>query len=158
MLNENLTFLVSVNPMWCELGFQELQYEGKVFTKKEELHLTVIGFKTAKIIREKAKVDPSIVQRIDQLASEFDWNPGLDLRESYIISRGEESSIISLATCCHQNLENLYEELNEILETSIPTPFPHVTIMLSNSKMGIGINSEEEFRSFNPIPVGGLLL
>ena len=140
-LNENFTCLIPV-PLKGLGG----QVDGKIFLAKEEVHMTIIGFKTAKIIKNAVKENPAILTEIEAI---FSGSLEYMIEDHcFYIQREQEAAIIQ--TIQVQAITAMYEKLNALLHTNIPIPFTHATIATCNSKMGIGINSQEEFPNFKP--------
>ena len=143
--------------------------------RKEELHVTIVGFTQAEFIKkafEKFSVEEGeeIVRRMEELVNKTDWSFVLDasrfhaakvyalrdtegkptgreeLRESYI-------QMVRLPV-----LEAFYRELNRVCSTRLEPPPPHVTLyakstILENMSKGIGINTWKDFERLNPQPI-----
>lgn len=133
--------------------------DGIGMIQKNEFHMTIIGFKTAKDIQTK-EITPHLQKSIEELLQKTDWkiqpeNSFFRIQKTY--PNGEErESIIQLFKVI--GLDDFYKRLNSLLGTKYPVPFPHVTLFAKstdqeNMTMGIGIYSEEEFINLNPIPV-----
>ena len=164
---ETMTLLLDFTP--AEESFVPVadKAETEGLSKKEEFHITVIGYKTGKDILKKLSGLPpesraAITSKIESLVDEFPWIPTA-LDDYYLIAKaytfknsGKEERRSIIQTVELPSLLPFYAELITLLETRLDVPFPHVTLFTTstnpeNRLQGIGINSEEEFLALDPI-------
>lgn len=121
--------------------------ENTGFTPKDELHLTVIGFKQGKQLKKLIKKYPEIADKIAGLASEIEW----DIQptgERYRLTRryeGEDvprESIIEMVDC--PGGEKFINQLNILTGLELEELPPHVTLATQGNPQGIGINTIQD--------------
>lgn len=156
---ETYTLLLEVNgdlPVF-DTGDLELEAKRRGFEKKKELHITVLGFRNGKKVKEALEKIPDkegVIEEIVSMAEEMDWafEP---LPEKYFISNNSRESIIQMVKL--ENMGHFFDRLNEMLGTNIETPPAHITLYTKGtdekSYMGIGIDSWTEFKNLNPRPI-----
>lgn len=169
------TLILSINKDSLDLSSIREKAEEDGYDEKDELHITIIGFKNGtevkKILKNLSPGDKQLkLTEIQTLIENTDWsfirkdkayhiskeyktpdpnNTGADLlevRESYI-------QIVDLPS-----IENFYKDLNGILGSSIKAPLAHITLFTKGTdrekaRKGIGINSEVELAQLTPEPV-----
>lgn len=139
---------------------------------RRELHITVIGYKNAGSIRNLLSSFSETKRRnilfsIKTLIAKTDWSFVL-APEKYHVSKtySNPNPVASNGFQAERReayiqlirlpaLRKFYEQLNAILGANLELPFPHVTLYTGGddrqkAKMGIGINSEEEFHKLEP--------
>ncbi|OGM96344.1 MAG: hypothetical protein A3B86_04360 [Candidatus Yanofskybacteria bacterium RIFCSPHIGHO2_02_FULL_38_22b] len=139
-------------------GDLALKIERKGFEKRKELHITVLGFKSGKRIREALEKIPdkeTIIEALIGMAENTEWTFDVN-PERFHISKNERESIIQMVKL--DGIDNFFDRLNGLLNTDIETPPPHITLYTKgvderSGMSGIGINSQEEFEKLNPRPV-----
>lgn len=159
----------------CLLGIEETSLHltglhqkalAQGFEKKKEFHITIIGFQTgAKILEVLARLPDknSALATIETLVKETNWSFSLKnglhhVAKDYTFSNGShEHREAILQTADLPTLKSFYEKLNQILGTRFEVPPVHITLYTKGSdkeksRMGVGINSEAEFRALNPKP------
>ena len=143
--------------------------------RKEELHITVVGFAQAGLIKkvlEKVSADEreEIVRCMEELVSKTDWRFRLDARRFHVAKvyalRGADGqptgreelreSYIQMVQL--PALEEFYRELNRLCGTRLEPPPPHVTLyakssISENALKGIGVNTWKDFERLNPQPI-----
>lgn len=139
------------------------------FDKKDEFHITVIGFKGGMAVKEaldKLSQDEKHValQQIRSLMARTNWGftflpQKYHITKEYISRTGtamstehRESYIQMVAM---PDVATFYDALNRILSTGLKPPPPHLTLYThgdnrERARAGIGINSQEEFLKLNP--------
>ena len=130
--------------------------------QKNEFHFTIIGRQTGEEIglrldKFSTEEKTSIVRNISTLLKEYSWSYIL-VDEYYLISKtyeeGEERhSIIQIIEV--SELESVYQTINQILGTSFPVSFPHITLYTASTKTdnrlrGIGLYFKEQFSALCP--------
>jgi hypothetical protein len=145
------------------------QSEG--FVPKNEFHVTIIGFRSGRKILEalkhfSASERDQKMQQIQQLADETDWalasKPKLyRVSKEYQAKNPETGSPETekretiVQTLDLENLNNFSHRLSGIVGEDIVPQFTHLTLFTKGthperSKMGIGIDIEEDFKKLNP--------
>lgn len=139
----------------------------KGLVKKDEFHMTLVGFRTAKHIR-------AILKELDEdqrtealgaykkLVENFTASPTMDTEKLFFITKTypqadaddggvpehQRQALVALAQM--PEIEELYQQLNQIFDTNFDIPFPHVSLYTGSdhepmAKMGIGVYSQKEF-------------
>lgn len=145
------------------------------FEPKTEFHITVLGFKNGSEVKKALKALPeperqNAIEQIKSIVDSTDWNFTFEdqrfhLSKEYITqnpkNKGEElkekrESYIQMINL--PGMEIFYDKLNAILGTNLEAPPAHITLYTSGddkekSKMGIGINTDEEFLKLDPRPI-----
>ena len=163
---EKYTLMLNIDKQSIDLSDLQVIAKQNNFDEREEFHITIIGFRNGKeignVLDKLSSEDKQYeLLRIKSLIDETDWSfelkseryhiskeyPRLkELRESYI-------QIVNLPI-----INEFYDKLNNILGTNLESPPPHITLYTSGSdreksKIGIGINSENELSKMNPKPI-----
>ena len=135
----------------------DLEATKNEFQKKDEIHITVLGFKNGQKVKEaieKISDKETVTETLISMAEDTEWTFNLKSEKFYISKPGRES-IIQLVEL--DGINNFFDRLNELLNLNLETPPPHITLYTKGddekSYMGIGINSREEFEKLNPRPV-----
>lgn len=142
------------------------------FIEKKELHITLIGFnsgeKLQKIINSfEETVKNQVLEIIEQTIINTEWKPIYTnkffavQKEYRFIDNKTKKEVISVRDSIIEEIilpeiEVLYDSLNEILNADLQTQFPHITLFTKGdekSKMGISINSKDEFERLNTTPI-----
>ena len=154
---------------------------GKSFDQKKEFHVTLIGNKRAKILRDHLAVHPEDEQKIRDILEQIVWSYALsdsamhiqqDKMVSRQLSRAEKKALIAQGKEAPDTIEEtvhresviqradipglavLYQRMRDELGIDLGDPPPaHVTLYTHNDKSGIGIDSEQDLESMNPQPV-----
>ncbi|MFA6437555.1 MAG: hypothetical protein WC242_00135 [Candidatus Paceibacterota bacterium] len=170
--NNRNTLLIGINRDMIDFGIlSELANENGLEVK-DKFHITVLGFKNGSEIKKVLKALPeeekqSILLQIKSLASSTDWSFVLepkryhiskeyttpDPRDKSVELKERRESYIQMVHL--PGMRIFYEKLNTILGTNLEAPPAHITLYTGGndrekSKMGIGINSQEEFLKLNP--------
>jgi hypothetical protein len=130
-------------------------------TIKSEFHITIIGFKHGKKINELALAgSKDIFTEIRKLIFETSWEYQI-LEERYRISKeytamDKRESVIQMVSL--PQLDNFYQRLNETIGYTLDVPPTHITLCThgtdnEKAKMGIGINSINDFLQMNPVKI-----
>ncbi|MBI3957038.1 MAG: hypothetical protein HY340_03550 [Candidatus Kerfeldbacteria bacterium] len=146
---------------------QERGYE-----PKSEFHVTLIGFRNGKKIREALKrLAPDrqrqTIGRINDLIAETDWTITnaeqqlMHITKDYVVvdqdrqerSRETRESVIQLLQL--RGTEIFYQKINEMLGTSLEAPPTHLTLFTKGtdperSRSGIGIETPSELEQLRP--------
>lgn len=168
---ETYTLLLSVEDKLPEPVSGNLEFEAKKnrFIKKDEIHITVLGFRHGKKIQEALENIPDkdlVIEQLISMAEDTEWTFEF-LPEIFHISKeyrlknhdtGREEqetreSIIQMVKL--ENIDHFFDRLNELLNTNLEIPPSHLTLYTKGadeekSHIGIGIYSEEEFKKLNP--------
>ena len=166
------TLLLNIDKSTIELsGIQEMA-EKNGFDQKGEFHITVLGFKNGGEVKKALKALPeaerqNALSQIKSLVDSTDWSFALEPKRYHISkeyvtpdpkNKGAElkerrESYIQMVYL--PGMKIFYEKLNSILGTNLEAPPAHTTLYTGGddkekSKMGIGINSQDEFLKMNP--------
>ncbi len=144
-----------------KITFQPIEEYARVnnFIEKEELHITLIGFKTGKALLDiRNLLAPEMQGKFDtflkDLLEKIDWNFKEKGEYHHMVKKFPNGD-----TCIEfvlmPEIEFLYRSINEITGQTFETPPPHITLFTKGtdpikSKMGIGIYSQADFESYNP--------
>lgn len=139
---------------------------------KGDFHITVLGFKNGGEIKKVLKGLPeekreSVILQIKSLVETIDWGFSFESQKYHISKeyvsqdpknkgtelREQRESYIQMVNL--PGMKIFYEKLNAILGTSLEAPPAHITLYTGGSdkeksKMGIGINTQDEFSKMNP--------
>lgn len=146
--------------------------EKEGFQKKDTFHITIVGFRHGSKVNEalgklSSKERENGIAQIQTLLYRTDWSFALEanrfriskeyLRRDPESGNGEgketRSTYVQMASL--PALATFYEEFNAILGTTLEPPPAHITLYTKGddprgSKMGIGIDSYEDFLKMNP--------
>lgn len=130
------------------------------FTKKEDERAkaaeTAAKLKAEKIKAREKELLAEVIDKINVMLNRIDWSFQFT-DEAYHIERDRngksQKTVIQKVNV--PGIATLYQAIKTELGIDLwPLPFPHITLYLEEGdKMGIGISSEEDFRSFKPQPV-----
>lgn len=141
------------------------------FEQKDELHITIIGFgaggEIGKTFERLGGERNGVMQRLRSLIDGTDWKFYLepqrfhvqkdyvmrDRRNGLIISTEHRESYIQMVSV--PAIQIFFQELNSMFGTNFLPPPTHITLYTrgnnsERARMGIGINSQEEFLSLHP--------
>ena len=166
------TLLLGVGKDTIDLsGIQELA-DKNGFAQRGEFHITVLGFKNGAEVKKALKALPeaereSALAQIKTLVEETDFSFTLEPQRYHIAkeyvspdpkNKGAElkerrESYIQMVSL--PGMKIFYDKLNAILDTNLEAPPAHTTLYTGGddkekSKMGIGINTQDEFLKMNP--------
>ena len=160
----NYTLLLSVDHEDVANCVVDLHEESlaKDLHRKEEFHITVIGFRLGTHIKEKYAHVPqenrsAIENGIEVLAHSIDWSftysgmRSLYIEKEYRNKSGQKElrkSIVQLLAMPGMN--DFYRELNDVFGTTFEIPPPHVTLFVGADNQGIGIDSEAALAALHP--------
>ncbi|GAB2628251.1 hypothetical protein GCM10027191_26660 [Novilysobacter erysipheiresistens] len=138
-----------------------VEIDGVAFTPKPELHITVIGNRLGRELREvfaAAWLRVAVAVAFDAL----DWRYTSSgrtwlLRKSYV-----EDGRLRVAHSIIERVElpamaPFHRELERLLGRQLPVPPPHVTLYVAERAQGIGVSSAARLRAFAVREVHGLL-
>ncbi len=170
---EKCTVLLDVDARLIYTDTLKVFAEQNGYSPKNEFHVTIIGYGQGKRIIE-AFAPLSEAERssryddIARLIKRTDWT--IDSKQQLWHARKEydyndhvtnervhetRETILQPLTL---RLDEFYKSLSGIVGTEITSQFPHITLYTKGtdpvrSRVGIGINSEQEFQSLHPEPV-----
>ncbi len=140
------------------------------YREQTERHVTIIGDSAGKAIKEALLKHPleqkqQFLNIVKKLLLELDWE--FKFKEIYHIEKtgtfyggGEhvEERQSYIRAINMPAMEEFYRELNKLLDLNLPTQFPHITLFTKGERenpvwYGIGIGSEEKFKTLSPIKV-----
>src|SRR3989338_3391950 len=168
------TLLLGVNKNTIDWNALSTMAQKNGFDQKDEIHITIIGFAAGGEIRkvlERPGVErDNTLRDLHSLIDKTDWRFKLEpkryhIQKEYIIRdrRGNAADSVEhresyIQMVSVQALEDFFAELNRPLGINFIPPPTHVTLYThgdnpERARMGIGINSREEFLSLNPQPL-----
>lgn len=125
--------------------------EGQGFTPKDELHVTVLGFKQGGKLKKLLKRRPELSEEIAALAGTVEW--GLQpTGEHYVLTKeveGEDpkQSVIEMVEC--PGGAEFIQRLNEITGLGLEEQPPHVTLATKGDPRGIGVNTAQDLEAMS---------
>jgi hypothetical protein len=144
-----------------------IEINGQQLVRKDELHLTAIGFGRGKVILESMGQHPDLLSHINSLLSSKTFLITLIPEAYYYIQKeyrdksGKTStrhSVIQAVEC--PDLMQFYEELNQFVAQCpdlanhtllTKEPFPHITLYTDPANpVGIGVDSADVFNQLQP--------
>lgn len=159
---EIATLLIGLHPLVMDLESNR-DFAGSLgLTQKPEFHVTIIGNNTGQELMDSLQNLPlsekcERLVEIGELAESFNWNITLK-PDMYAIEKvypdGElRTSIIQVAEC--DDVAPFYQRLGELTGMNFDLPYLHATLFTNstderNTHTGIGIYSNEDFKSLNP--------
>tara|TARA_Y100000310_G_scaffold344885_1_gene460245 strand:- start:2043 stop:2579 length:537 start_codon:yes stop_codon:yes gene_type:complete len=172
---ENITFDEEKYLLLLNLNKAQVQVSDSIerearengFQKKDEVHVTLIGFRVGSEIRGAlTKLGDSrkrAIAEIKELIERTNWDFELKqefyhITKEYSLPRGQggqdkRESYVQMIEM--PGIKSFYQELNNILGTNLEIQPTHVTLFTKGSdeersKMGIGVNSWKEFELLSP--------
>ncbi len=136
------------------LGGQELidpdvieATESEGFKPKDELHLTILGFKQGKLLKAAIKANPELATSIEELAAKADWGiqptgERYKLKKPYEGEETPRESIIEMLQC--PGAEKFLASINELTGLELQEQPHHVTLLTKGNPQGIGITTAQE--------------
>ena len=121
-----------------------LVHDGAHFEIKHEFHVSILSYHDfPELVQDKVKEEFSKFA-VDHPIEFSDWSD-----EYRLVKKDSQQSIIQM---CHvTNLKKFIDHLDEKLHLEIARPPSHVTLYVSNSERGIGINSQAELERFSEV-------
>jgi hypothetical protein len=136
------------------------------FREQTKRHITIIGKEAKELIDEilskyNEEEKENIKKEIKNLLESFEWKyKQKDIyfieKEGYIDSPDiKEKRQFYIAMVDMPDMEIFYKKLNALLNSNLPTQFPHITLFTKGERAnpifyGIPIPSLEEFQNLNP--------
>lgn len=142
-------------------------------SQKTEFHITIIGRQTGEMILKKVALLPpqekaDFLTSLERLCMSYDWIYQFST-EFYLITKNYsevKSEVAETRTSIIQALDmpdltRFYEQLQVVLGSELPVPFPHVTLYTTstnakNTLLGIGIYSDVELQTLQPIQIAAV--
>lgn len=167
----DMSLLLNVGRDMLDLETTRVFAQTQNLSEKEEFHVTIIGRATGESMLEYLKQRSPEEQeqkraQIEKLCTGY--HPKIRIQqEFYFIQKDystQEENTLDIRTSVVQivhmdGLDVFYEELFRIIPLRFSTPFPHVTLYTTSTRVdkklrGIGIYSEADFWNMNPIKIG----
>ena len=166
------TLLLGVGKDAVDLSAIQEMADKNGFEQKGEFHITVLGFKNGGEVKKVLKALPeaerqNALAQIKSLVEDTDWSFVFEPQRYHISKeyvspdpknkdaelRERRESYIQMVNL--PGMKIFYDKLNAILGTNLEAPPAHMTLYTrgdddEKSKMGIGINTQEEFLKMNP--------
>lgn len=160
------TLLLGVNKDAIDWNAVSAVAQNNGFDQKDELHITIIGFTAGgeirKVLERLREGRGGILEHLRSLINSTDWRFCFEperyhIQKEYVIRNRQGNTadsvehresyiqLISIPT-----IEDFFAELNRMLGTDFLPPPTHITLYTrgdnrERARMGIGINSKEEF-------------
>ena len=158
---ESFTLVIPLTSELLQWFFPEVIVGGVQLLRKDELHLTIIGFGKAKLIGQAFESNPSIQHQINSFLSTKTFqissipNTYYFIRKEYQSKTGglstTRSSIIQPVSC--PDLAQFTQELKSLFShpAFAKEPYPHLTLYTDRENpMGIGIDGASDFQALGP--------
>jgi len=146
------TVIISVDKDKFGIQSRPMEFAGKVFMPKHEVHVTVFGSTLGNALQQQILHNPAVEQQISQAFESTDWcyKKTTDLRHLVRERCGQtseaviEESIIMLLEM--EGMASFYQKLKALglIDNDHPLPPPHVTLYTRNCDTGIGVHSANE--------------
>ena len=153
---ETGSFLIFLDKDSVGLPDGNVEYLGKVFKPKGELHITIVGQDLGCQLQEVIKRNPAIGSRIERAIEETDWSYQkkdkmyhVSKDKKRVDSEGNsgvvyvESIILMMEVL---GIERFYRKLSEIIGEELEAPPTHVTLYTHGDPFGIGLPNQETFK------------
>lgn len=166
------TLLLDIDKNVVDLDAIRELAEKNGFEQKGDFHITILGFKNGGEIKKALKALPEeqrqdMISQIKSLAESTDWNFVFEPQRYHIAKeyvapdpknkgselREQRESYIQMVNL--PGMKTFYDKLNALLGTNLEIPPAHITLYTGGddkekSKIGIGINTQEDFLKMNP--------
>jgi hypothetical protein len=128
-----------------EYGYrrQDVNYQGRKFEAKDELHITVLSRDAAEQVQAYMEQEPENGSRIRRLVDETDWSFRKQERYYHVQEDPQVETIIQMVDV--QGLESFFRQVSEWVGRELEPPPPHVTLYMRGTEKGIGLPTHEEF-------------
>lgn len=141
------------------LDDEAVTYQGQTFQPKDEVHITILGSRTADQIAAQIAEEPSSKDALRELIEGTDWRYSLRDEWYHVVREDEEpyaESIIRMADV--PPLAAFYRQVEELAGVEIPPRPAHVTLYTLHDETGIGIATWKQFdsRVTGPVDPGAL--
>ena len=162
---ETVNILLPLTPVLKRDAVIESIAKNRGLNIKNEFHCTIIGRETGEHIRTVLAVlskeeQKNKILEIKNLCEKYSWKCTF-LQEYYVVSKeytqeDKRESIVQMVELF--DIKNFYFDLNSALGTDFKVPLPHITLDTKSSQedknlRGVGIYSEEQFHSLNPVKI-----
>jgi hypothetical protein len=139
-------FLLQLRKEDVGVGDAPVDFQGKTFMPKEEVHITVIGSNPGQQLAAAMAEDDALVGKMRAAVADYNW--AYELKDEwYHVLREDEAgpaeSIIRMARV--PQLEPFYRRVEVLAAVHIPPRPAHVTLYTWNDPDGIGLATWQEF-------------
>lgn len=133
------------------------------FTEKKEYHVTALGFKQGEQLKKIFEKNPEKEAEVQDLInrSDFSYTENGDvvkIERDLIVykdwktktgksTRHDEAIIVKVEA---PGVKKFIEELNTMLGTDFPVPYPHISLATIGSPLGIAVANEEALQKLKP--------
>jgi len=155
------TIILDLDSRLIDIEQLRIRLESQMFEPKDEFHFTVVGTRNGKKLAGAIKSQPGLSKKVGELIRTSNWELGstpqiYKVTKEYAIpdpktgeNRSESrQSVVQVLDL--PGLDAFYRNLNAISSAEIEPQFPHITLFTMGDKMGIAINSREEFEKMSP--------
>ena len=138
-----------------------VEIDGVAFTPKPELHITVIGNRLGRELRE-AFAAPWLRAAVSAAFDRQDWRFTRNrrhwlLRKPFVEDRRRRVAHSIIERIELPAMAPFHRDLGRLLGRQLPAPPPHVTLYVAGRTQGIGVSSAARLRAFAVREVHGLL-
>ena len=152
-------FLLQLSKEDVGLGDQPVTYQGQTFQPKDEVHITILGSRSADQIAQEIERDGSLKDALREVIEGTEWRYKLRDEWYHVVREDEEpyaESIIRMAEV--PPLDDFYRQVEELTGVEVPPRPAHVTFYTLHDESGIGIATREQFerRVIGPVDPAAL--
>lgn len=141
---ETGNILVSVDKVDYEYDDRAVEYQGRVFTPKSELHITIVSMEDAEELRRFLEKTPDGTQSVWDILDETDFSfRKLDQFYHVVESPGVET-IIQMVEI--PMLETFFRSMSGLVGRGFLLPPTHITLYMRGTSIGIALPDQEVFR------------
>ena len=161
------TLLLPVDPALIDLEPIQKLAAVNGFTKKDEFHITIVGFKNGRLIQQAldqltdeqlSEVGRQIQILLDQTNWHFTFTPQYyEITKEYLQPGSNKKELRQAYIQMLQlpGLETFYNRFNKILNLDSETPLGHITLYTKSTdpkkkRRGIDVGSRKNFESLKP--------
>ncbi|MFW6069976.1 MAG: hypothetical protein ACOC9X_02930 [bacterium] len=126
-----------------------VEFEGKTFWPKDEVHITIIGSSLGAKLAKTLEGDSDLLEQVRAAVDETPWSYRLEdewyhvVREEGVDDKPYAESIIRMAQV--PAITSFYERLQALTALEIAPRPTHVTLYFYRDEQGIGVATWEEF-------------
>jgi hypothetical protein len=125
---------------------EEVEYRGKTFKPKDELHVTILSKDAAEKVAQHIDENPEDRDTIDELIQSTDWS-FRKTGELYFLQEDEDTeTIIEMVEMAQ--LETFFQMLENMIGERLDVPPAHVTLYMRGTEKGIGLANQDEFDQY----------
>jgi hypothetical protein len=128
-----------------------VQYRGKTFEPKPELHITLISREAAERVQQYLAQHPPAEEQIRKLIEQADWSYQKWEEYFHVAESPDAETIIQMVDM--PRLSDFFAGLENIIGAALELPPTHVTLYTYHTEKGIGLPTQAVFRELVQGPV-----